>query len=361
MNYEVLFKEKLSKMLFLEVEKEGFIKTIGGNENIILENKDLYIPISSNYIASNIGEEIKIKNLPIYYFIEGMLISLGIDKNLRFSKDYVVILENIKDMVSCGKGLVATKVKNNELTDAYALLKGLYEITEDGEYIEKLLLVGNAIREEDKSFGEFFLKDIEVLSEFNKGLPSPYLYKAIIMQDKNEHDVAKVAINEYINKGGEVTKEIKNILNNIENVTTYEKGVELLETSPEKAIGLFLSLVDKFDENPLIYFYLGVAYRKIENYEKAIYYLRESLERESGILEVVVELGINYACLSMYEEALTYFKKAFEASRDVEICTNIIMCYLNLGNITDAKKHLNIAKELDSNDEIVKQLDNMMK
>ena len=64
--------------------------------------------------------------------------------------------------------------------------------------------------------------------------------------------------------------------------------------------------------------------------------------------------------LGEYEEAIKYFKKAFEASRDVEICTNIIMCYLNLKDIENAKLHLDIAKKLNPEDEIVKQLDTMI-
>ena len=61
-----------------------------------------------------------------------------------------------------------------------------------------------------------------------------------------------------------------------------------------------------------------------------------------------------------YEEAIKYFKKAFEASRDVEICTNIIMCYLNLNDLENAKLHLDIAKNLNPDDEIVKQLETMI-
>ena len=71
----------------------------------------------------------------------------------------------------------------------------------------------------------------------------------------------------------------------------------MLKEFPEKAIEILLELGEEFEENPLIYYYLGVAYRKLQNYEKAIYYLKESIEIETGIFEVVVELGLNYACL----------------------------------------------------------------
>ena len=133
-----------------------------------------------------------------------------------------------------------------------------------------------------------------------------------------------------------------------------------MDESPEKSIGLLLSLVDVFDSNPLLYYYLGVAYRKLDNFEKAIYYLNESLNIESGILEVINELGVNYACLGDFETAIKYFKKGFEASKDVEICTNIVMCYLNLGDKENAKLHLDIAKKLNSEDEVVVELDRIL-
>ncbi len=133
-----------------------------------------------------------------------------------------------------------------------------------------------------------------------------------------------------------------------------------MDESPEKSIGLLLSLVDVFDSNPLLYYYLGVAYRKLDNFEKAIYYLNESLNIESGILEVINELGVNYACLGDFETAIKYFKKGFEASKDVEICTNIVMCYLNLGDKENAKLHLDIAKKLNSEDDVVVELDRIL-
>ena len=72
------------------------------------------------------------------------------------------------------------------------------------------------------------------------------------------------------------------------------------------------------------------------------------------------ELGLNYACVHNYEEAVKYFKKAFEASNEVGICTNIVMCYINLGDKEQAKEYLEKAKKIDSSDEIVIELDQML-
>lgn len=361
MDYKALFKEKLSKLLFLEIDKEGFKKVVNIPEYINFNSKDLYIPISSEYITSNIGDKVKIENLPIYYFIEGMLLTLGADKDISYSEDYKLLLMQIPQSEECGKSLVAERVKEDRLEDAYLILKGLLQVNEDEEYMKKLLLIGISLREKDSSFEEILLEDIEEAKKVFSNMKEPYLYKGIILKDKLDYAGAKVEINEYLRRGGEQTPEIEMLMNDIENVTTYEKAISLIEEAPEKSIGMFLSLLEHFEENPLIYYYLGVCYRRIKQYEKAIYYLLESLRIESGILEVVNELGLNYACIGDYEEAIKYFKKAFEASREVEICTNIIMCYLNTGNLKDAKLHLEIAKKLDKDDEIVKKIEKVIK
>lgn len=360
MDYNAAFKERLSKLLFLEIDKDGFKRNVGIPEYISFENKDLYLPISSDYITTNIQDEIKIKNLPIFYFIEGMFLAIGADENLKFNEDYEIILSYIKDSDNCIRSIISNKIKDDKLIDGYLLLKGYYRVSKDIEVIKKLLLVGESIREKDSGFRDILLNDINYCENHLLKIPEAYLYKALILKDNDDYKAAEVAINEYINIGGKVTEEIKGLIDNINNVSKYEIAIEHLKDDPVKTIKMLLELLDNFDKNPLIYYYLGVAYRKLENYEKAIYYLNESIDRESGIYEVVVELGINYACISDFENAIKYFKKAFEVTKEVEICTNIVMCCMNLNNYEEAKLHLEIAKKLDPEDEIVKDLEKML-
>ena len=360
MDYNSAFKEKLGKLLFLEIDKEGFKRNVGIPSYISFDNKELYLPISSDYITNNIQDEIKIKNLPIYYFIEGMFLAIGADEKLRFNDDYELILSYIKDTDNCIKSIISKKINEDNLIDGYLLLKGYYRYSKDIEIMKKLLLVGESIREKDSGFKDILLNDIEYCEEHLLKIPDAYLYKALILKDNDDYKAAKVAVNEYRNLGGKVTEEINGLVNDINNISNYEVAIEHLKDDPTKTIKMLLELLNNFDKNPLIYYYLGVAYRKLENYEKAIYYLNESLERESGIYEVVVELGINYACINDFESAIKYFKKAFEATKEVEICTNIVMCYMNLNNYEEAKLHLEIAKKLNPEDEIVKDLEKIL-
>lgn len=357
MDYKTMLKEKLSKILFLEMDTEGFKKTINIPQYVTFKNKDLYMPISSEYITSNVNDEIKMKNLPIYYFIEGMFICFACDEKLRFNDDYGIVLTYIPNAEESIKGLIANRVKEDRLEDAYVLLKGLYKYNREEEVFKNLLLTGEAIREKNPKFKSILCEDIDEGKLKFKNLPDPYLYNALILRDEGDFINAKEEINSYLNRGGVKSPDIEKMINDINNVSQYEKAIELLNEKPEKAIEMLLPLVDQFEKNPLLYYYLAVGYRNLENYEKAIYYLNQSISIESGILEVVNELGINYACLGNYEEAIKYFKKAFEASRDVEICTNITMCYMNLGDKEQAKLHLEIAKKLNPEDEIVNQLE----
>ena len=360
MDYKGLFKEKLSKLLFLEIDWEKFKVDLKIPQNIKLKSKEIYIPISSKYVTNNANNEIKLHNLPIYSFIEGMLLALGADENLKYLEDYIIIFNNLKDGDECGKSLVADRIKNEELEEAYLIIKGLFLCTGSEEIYKKLLLLGEAIREKDSGFNEILLADIENGKKEFISMPDPYLYKAIISKDTGDFALARIEINEYVMKGGSITPEIDLIRRDIDNISKYEEAISLLDKSPEESIGILVQLAEDFEKNPLIYYYLGVANRKIGLNEKAIYYLNESLSMESGILEVVNEIGVNYACLGNYEEAIKYFKKGFEASRDIEICTNIIMCYINLGKEKEAKEHLEIAKKLNSVDEVVLDLDRIL-
>ncbi len=360
MNCKTIYKDILGKMLFLEIDKEGFCRNIKIPEDIKLENKDLYIPINSQYVTKNIKDEIKIHNLPIYYFIEGMFTALGADKNFKYNKDYGCLLSYIDDSELCVKSIIADKVKKNKLSEAFVLAKGLYEYNNEEEIMNAVLSIGETIREEHKDFADILLNEIdECKLKFYKN-PVPYLYSALISRDEGDYKKAQVEIHEYLNRGGEKDEEIEAIIEDIDNIGNYEKAIEIVKDDPNKALELLLPLSEKFEENPLIYYYIGVAYRKLENYDKAIYYLLQSVQIESGILEVVNELGLNYACIEKYKEALECFEKAFEASKEVEICTNIVMCYINLKNTDKAKEYLDKAKKINAEDDIVIELDNIL-
>lgn len=70
--------------------------------------------------------------------------------------------------------------------------------------------------------------------------------------------------------------------------------------------------MNKLEDNPTVYYYVAVAYRMLENYDKAIYYLNKALEIDNGLIDAVNELAINYAALENYDIAIKYLRKALK-------------------------------------------------
>lgn len=354
MNIKSRFADKLTKLLFLEVKKEN-VKRIFNTE--ILE--DIYLPVKSSNIVDNVKLQKDMDQIPLSFFIEGMIYVLGADENFKFNSEYKKILSKINSSIPFVKNKVAQTVKEKNYEDAYILLKGLLNLDDSIEVYDKVIVLIDEMRSKDKTYKD---EELEIIEKAKKTdyYALPYFYETIIRKEEGDYEKALFCINNYISNGGEETLEITELKESLKSILNYEKGKKLLFEEPKEALKIFIPLLDEFGDNASLYYYVAVAYRMIENYEKAIYYLNEALNIDSNIVEVVNELGINYASLGDFKSAVAYLRKAFEATKSVEICTNLIMCYLNSGDVENARNHLELAKKLDPNDEIVIELEHMM-
>ena len=360
MNYNSYMKEKLEKTLFVEINLKGFLSLLNtSDDELKLENNNLYLPIKVERLSSEVRENLNIGDISLSWVIEGMFLTLGVDKNFKYNNDYKKILKVIPDCEEYIKAIIADYIKQKEYLDPFCLLKGLvsYDATED--YYDKLLSVGEKLIEIDKNFldEQFSIIDDAKKDIFNSAVP--YYYDALALYAAEKNSEAYVALNEYINRGGEKTPQVVSLINILKDDVDYAKGVELLDSDPKEALKYLLEVLEQNKEDAILNFYIGLAYRKIELYEKAIYYLNESIRLDSSIVEAVNEMGINYACIGNYKEAVKYLRKAFESTRDIEVCTNLIICYYNMGDLDNAKLHLEIAEKIDPDDDIVKSLKEM--
>lgn len=360
MNYKSKLRERLSGMLFLQLKEEALKDVFKVDIKKYKELNDIFVPVDTNYLANNINDKNKINNIPITTFIEGMFFAMGADINFKYNGIYIDILNNIPSSKDFIKKKIAQSVKENDLEKAFILINGLLIIDKSDDIFEKALTICEAIRENNDKFTEI---EEEIIEEFinYSNVASPYLYKSIIFRDKEEYELSLINLDKYLNKGGEKTGEILNFRNWLENAVNYEKGKNLVYEAPKEAIKLLSPLIEEFSDNPLLYYHLAVAYRVLGLHEKAIFYLNDALRIDSAFAEPLNELGLNYASLGYYEKAIEYFKKVFQVTKSLEICTNIAMCYIKLGNKKDAKLHLDIAEKIDPDDEIVSEIKEMIK
>lgn len=352
MDIKTYFSKKLSALLFLEIKKNSKI-----NDFVILE--DIYFPVRTNEIIQKVKKKEDFDNIPVNLFIEGMFYVLGADEHFKYTKEYKKIINTIPNSLGFIKGVIFNEIQSETYEEAFIMLKGLLTMEDNIENYDKVLLLVDKLRTTNLMFAGEELKLIERAKKITN-YSKPYLYESLLLNSENKPDAAYIALNNYITNGGEQTSEVIELKNNLNTITSFQKAKELVPTNPNAALQILIPLMEQLGDRPDIYYHSAVAYRILQNYEKAIYYLNEAVAIEEDLIEVIIEFGINYACLENYELAIQYFRSAFEVTKSIEVCTNLVMCYINVKNFDAARIHLDIAKKIDPIDEIVIELENLL-
>lgn len=356
MNLKQYFSEKLSKILFLEISKDKFKEIFK-----ISSDETIYIPIKSDSIIEKVKNGENLEDIPLSFFVESMFYVIGADEQFKYNLSYMEILKNIAKSTDYIKGAIFKEIKNDKLEDAYLLLKGLSVIQPTDEIYEKLFKLLENLRTLEPLYRE---EEHNLISQAKTDLLNsslPYYYECSLFKSEGKFDEALLSIISYIEKGGEQTPDISDLKHSLENAVKYDEGKKLANVSPAEGLKLLLPLIDEFADDADLFYYIAIAYRVIKNYDKAIFYLNEARTIDSNFVEVVNELGVNYACIGDYSVAVKYLRKAFEFTKSVEICTNLIMCYIDMGDLVSARNHLELAKKLAPEDEIVVKLEKVLK
>ncbi|MDD3223931.1 MAG: tetratricopeptide repeat protein [Clostridium sp.] len=355
MDIKAEFSEKVSKLIFLEFRKESIpqIFKITAEENI-------YLPVRPIRVVDKVKKGEKFEKIPVSFFIEGMFYVIGGDPDFKYNKIYDKILKaNCTEAVNYVKGIIFDEVKSKSYEDAYILLKGLISIEENAENYDKLFIVLEKLISIDSDYKTEYTKMLDK-SEKLKDYNVSYYKKALFYYDEKKYEDSWYNLNTYIEKTGDRSKDVIQLKHVLTNIRSYEKGKNLLHRDPNSALNYLLPLTDEFGDDPILYYNIAVAYRILKSYDKAIYFLNEAMAIDSNYADIVNELGINYAALGDYDTAIKYLRKAFEVTKSLEICTNLIMCYLNIGDKKEAKMHYDIAKKINPKDEILVKIGKML-
>lgn len=357
MNYNAYLQEKLSKLIFLNIKKEA-LETIFKS---IKFKQEFYIPINSSKLVEKIDAQNNLDNIEVSMIIEGMFYVLGADENFKYNHIYKKIVNSDDTYIKSIKKSIYEAIKRGSIEDACVFLKGLVTVENTKENNEKLLIVLEELRKQNDIFTEAEIAQIEEIKKEFANCPVPYLYEAILKKDKLDYEGSFMAFNQYISLDGATSSDIESMMKDVKVYRDYNKAKEILKDSPIESLKLLLPIVDEYPNKSQIYYDIALGYRLTENYEKAIYYLNEILQEDNTVIEAISELGLNYACLGNYENAITFFRKAFEVTKAIELCTNLIMCYINIGDIKQAEMHLDIAKKINPKDEILNDIEKMLK
>ncbi|WP_026884442.1 tetratricopeptide repeat protein [Clostridium akagii] len=356
MDIKAELSEKVSKLIFLEFKKQSVPETF----NIeVMEN--IYLPVRPKRLMDKVKQGEKFEKIPVSFFIEGMFYVLGGDENFKYNKIYMSIINaKSEEAKSYVKGIIFDEVKNGIYEDAYIMLKGLLKIESSKENYDKLFMLLENLIQLDESYEEEYL-DMLNSAEKIEGYYEPYYKKAEICYKLKKYEDAWVSINMYLEKTSNKTKEAIDLKHILSNIMNFDKGKELIYDNPNEALKYLIPLIEEFSDDAILYLNIAVGYRVLGNHEKAIYYLNDAMAIDSDIVDIINELGINYAALNNFELAIKYLRKAFEVTKSIEICTNLVMCYINIGDMKQAQLHYDIAKKINPKDDIVLELNKILK
>ena len=365
MSVKIDLSEKLKNIIFIEIKNRSILASVLKPDSNFIKyldanKQELFLPIDTKFITNKINSTKDFNNIPFSEIFYAMFYCISLNEEFKYNYLYKKLIEESNDGIIFLKSKIAENVKDNNLEEAYILMKVLVQIQGDEEALEKIVCICDSLRKKNRYYEEEELGYIEKLIQM-RNYALPYLYLSSIHFDNNEFELSLINLNLYFEKGGKEDEFIVELKNKLLFKVDYNKAKEILYDKPIEALKLFLKLLEEEEEDPLLYYYIAIAYRIIGNHEKAIYYLNESLSIESNYVEVFNELGLNHACIRDFNNALNYFKKAFEAIKTVEICTNIIMCYLELNHRDEAISYLKVAKSIDAEDEVVLQLEKILK
>lgn len=356
MEFQNHFKELLSKLIFLEINKSLLIENFNIEELKTLE-EELFLPLSPDYIAQNITKDLT-KDLPLGEFVKGMYYVSGADPKFNMVPLYKIILLNLdrKDPI---KGLSAKLIKDHKKEDALIYLLGLYTIHKENDVLKNMLSLVEELSLEKTMYQD--LLSLYADKAIDEDIIEGHLFKGSYLRLTSDFKGALFQLREYIRLGGEETSEISMELEFLDRKSRIIEGEEILYENPKKFLSLILPLLERENDNPRLLLMIGMAYRMLNHPEKAIYYLHEALAIDEAYVDVLNELGINYAALGDYEKAVEYFHGLFNQIRTIEILTNLIMCYLNLKDYDAAKEHIKIGELMDPEDEILLEIKELMK
>ncbi|OPL09273.1 MAG: hypothetical protein AVO33_07355 [delta proteobacterium ML8_F1] len=349
------FKEHLESLGFLELKKD-----LAYTDNLVLR-KEVPLPFRLEAIKGKLYDSLP--GFKQQELIEGIIFLLGLDPDFKYKEDYKKILlaldENIFPIVA--EGLLENLAEDNQ----EQTLIQLAGITHLGFSPETLLIqIGrialaidekNQIPELSELAGEIFAGLIrqETVS------PLPYYYLGFYYYNKGLYAKGKKAWEKSLEMGlpEAFDLELIALFPELKNKIQYEEGYELiLKGRYEEGLEKLLPLKDLYDNWWNYLFFVGLGYRMMEDYPRAVHHFEKALALSPENTDILNELGICHTMEESFEQAAEVFHQAILLdSGNHEILCNMGILEFSKGNDALAMEFLQKAYSMDPTDEVTLQ------
>lgn len=352
-------KSKTDEIVFIELKEN---KTVSFNKAVLDSLTPIPIPVKD--IAKQ-AKNPEVGDFKLASIIDGMVSIMGIDMEFKYKDTYIAFLKNIDENIwekIVSKGIflaekgnkidaivnfrAANLISANDINTLYNYARCLEEIALESDEDEKLQQMFL-----DEAFDVFTY----LLEEYPKSafayyhLGFHYVNKKMFISARSIWTKAlKMELDD------EKKSEIISRLGDIDAKVSYEEGYNLiLDGMIHEGLEKLLPLEDEYSDWWNLMFFIGLAYRQLENYDDALKYYQKVLALNTGHVDTFNEVSLCYMSMGNYESAKKYLKEALRmAPLNSELLCNLGIALLNLEEIEEAKEAIDKSLDLSPDDEI---------
>lgn len=353
-------KERVNDVVFINLKGKKRLEVKG----FILDDS-IPLPIPLNEVVNRVKDENEMKDISIAKVIQGMVYIIGVDSEFKYNKIYKEFLttfdENIISVVlKQGFDLIEA---NNKI-DALICFKACLYINEND--LDSLYNYARCLEEIAKEWSDEVAKDfdaesIEAFEDIVERYPDfslSYYHLGFHYANKGLYKKSAITWEKYLDLAKDENKEaeVLNSLSEISHKVQYEEGYNLvLEGRLNEALDKLLPLEEKYPEWWNLQFFVGLAYRHLQNFEDGLKHFEKAYRMRPSQVEILNEMGLCNISVGKTNEAIKHFNRALNIKdNDAEILCNLGIAYIQNDELELAKEHINKSLEINPEDEITK-------
>lgn len=351
---------KLDNYFIKFTENLAYLDLKDSSSYPILEDVPLPIyvdDIQSGIMTGTMSEKIELEN-----FLDGMIINIGADKDFLHNGEYKIILTNFLDDISKYASSKAMAIADKDINKALLLLRGGYilnPIDNYNAYLYARFLWPQAFEAKDKFKEDFIREALNILQNIisnDENFAISYYELGNIYTNLGEYIKARSFYNIALQKTDsiEAQDEIRDKLTEINDNAEIEEALYFIGKSDyngaiKKLTGL-LSNKKRADA----YYYLGVAYQNVGQYENSIMAFENALDAGAEFRELYNDYAVSLFLNERQIDALEIIEEGLEKyPQDPRLVYNKIQVNLTLGNIGRAREDID---ELLSYDDLTDEI-----
>ena len=353
-NLDAYFIKYTDRLAYIELKEESTNEDLKGI-SLPIYIEDMKEGIQTGEFASEINLEI---------ILEAILLNLAIDSNFIYRNQYEKVLKKYLKNIGDYTANKSVNYEEKDKTKALLISRSGYILDPENKYNAYLyarLLWPLAYVDEGEYQNDFVKESLRILQEILKQdeeFKLSYYELGNIYANLGEYIKAR----SYYNKALRLTddemakNDIRNKILSIDDNAEIESALYYIgKSNYNEAVRTLTKLLSK-TKRADAYYYLGVAYQNLNQYENSITSFEKSLELNADFRELYNDYAISIYLNKKEIEALSIINQGLKKyPQDPRMTYNKIQINLVLGNIEKAKEDID---ELLTYDDLTEEIKN---